>query len=259
VIAELVTLRDKAGLFFFVDDNFAGNFKAAKPLLVELEKLRIRWVTQMSINAAHDEEFLELLTRSGCKGVLIGFESLDADNLKSMGKRFNTMKGGYRQALANLRRHGIRVYGTFIFGYDNDSHETFDETVDFALEQNLYIAAFNHLTPFPGTPLYDRLQQGDRLRYDNWWLDGEYRYNDLPFYPAQMSPEEVTGNCVAARRRFYSWKNIMQRGFDRTNRADFFMFRNFFPINLMHRNEVSQRNGYPLGDETWTGKLLEVV
>ena len=106
-----MTLRDKAGLFFFVDDNFAGNLKAAKPLLVELEKLRIRWVTQISINAAHDEEFLELLARGGCKGVLIGFESLDEGNLKSMGKRFNTMKGGYRQALANLRRHNIRVYG----------------------------------------------------------------------------------------------------------------------------------------------------
>ena len=259
VIAELMTLRDKARLFFFVDDNFAGNLKAAKPLLVELEKLRIRWVTQISINAAHDEEFLELLARGGCKGVLIGFESLDEGNLKSMGKRFNTMKGGYRQALANLRRHNIRVYGTFIFGYDNDSLQTFDETVDFALEQNLYIAAFNHLTPFPGTPLYDRLLQGNRLRYENWWLDGAYRYNDLPFFPVRLSPEEVTGNCVAARRRFYSWKNIMQRGFERTNRADFFMFRNFFPINMMHRNEVSQRNGHPLGDETWTGKLLEVV
>ena len=101
--------------------------------------------------------------------------------------------------------------------------------------------------------------QGNRLRYENWWLDGAYRYNDLPFFPVRLSPEEVTGNCVAARRRFYSWKNIMQRGFERTNRADFFMFRNFFPINMMHRNEVSQRNGHPLGDETWTGKLLEVV
>jgi len=239
VISELTALREKVRLFFFVDDNFAGNLNAAKPLLAELGKLRIRWVTQMSINAAHDEEFLDLLARSGCKGVLIGFESLDADNLKSMGKGFNTMKGGYRQALGNLRRHSIRVYGTFIFGYDNDNHETFSETVDFALEQNLYIAAFNHLTPFPGTPLYDRLVQGDRLRYDNWWLDARYRYNDLPFFPAQLTPEEVTEHCMAARRRFYSWQSILRRGFEKTNRADFFMFRNFFPINLMHRNEVS--------------------
>ncbi|MEA3412908.1 MAG: radical SAM protein [Pseudomonadota bacterium] len=257
VIAELTALRERVRFFFFVDDNFAGNFQAAKPLLDELAKLRIRWVTQMSINAAHDEEFLDLLARSGCKGVLIGFETLDADNLKSMGKRFNAMKGGYPQALRNLRRYGIRVYGTFIFGYDNDNLETFDETVDFALEQNLYIAAFNHLTPFPGTALYERLVLENRLRYDRWWLDDRYRYNDLPFFPRRLTPGQVTENCVAARRRFYSWKSILHRGFDKTNRGDLFMFRNFFPINLMHRGEVAQRNGYPLGDETWKGELLE--
>jgi len=257
VIAELTALRERVRFFFFVDDNFAGNFKATKPLLDELRKLRIRWVTQMSINAAHDEEFLDLLARSGCMGVLIGFETLDADNLKSMGKRFNAMMGGYPQALRNLRRYGIRVYGTFIFGYDNDNLETFDETVDFALEQNLYIAAFNHLTPFPGTTLYERLVRENRLRYDNWWLDDRYRYNDLPFFPERLTPRQVTENCVAARRRFYSWKSILRRGFDKTNRGDLFMFRNFFPINLMHRGEVAQRNGYPLGDETWKGELLE--
>lgn len=257
VVDELLLLRDRVKLFFFVDDNFAGNLKAAKPLLEALQKLNIRWVTQMSINAAHDEEFLGLLARSGCKGVLIGFESLNSDNLKAMGKGFNTMRGGYQQALKNLRRYAICVYGTFIFGYDNDNLDTFTETVDFALEQNLYIAAFNHLTPFPGTPLYARLALEKRLRYDDWWMDKRYRYNDLPFLPEQLTPEQVTEHCVAARRSFYSLKNILQRGFSETNRSDLFMFSKFFPINLMHRNEVSQRDGYPLGDECWTDELLE--
>ncbi len=81
---------------------------------------RLRWVTQMSINAAHDEEFLATLSRSGCQGVLIGFESLDDEVLKAMRKNFNTMRGGFEVALANLRRHNIRVYGTFVFGYDGD-------------------------------------------------------------------------------------------------------------------------------------------
>ena len=114
-------------------------------------------------------------------GVLIGFESLNPENLKDMNKSFNSMRGGFARALKNLRRHRIRVYGTFIFGYDRDTHESFGETVRFAKENSMYIAAFNHLTPFPGTPLYRRLEASGRLLYEAWWLDDRYRYNNIPF------------------------------------------------------------------------------
>ena len=194
ILAELRSLRKSRKVFFFVDDNFAGNIKAAKPLLEELAPLNIRWITQMSINAAHDEEFLELLARSGCKGVLIGFESLDRETLRAMKKNFNAMRGGYEVALRNLRRHNIRVYGTFVFGYQNDTPETFASTVDFAIEQRLYIAAFNHLTPFPGTALYNRLKEENRLRFEAWWLDDEYRYNDVPFIRCWRPVDERAGN-----------------------------------------------------------------
>jgi radical SAM superfamily enzyme YgiQ (UPF0313 family) len=189
--------------------------------------------------------------------VLIGFESLDPGNLRIMKKRFNMMKGGYSAALANLRRFGIGVYGTFVFGYEMDDGESFDRAVDFAIEEDMYIAAFNHMTPFPGTPLYERLRAEGRLRYEPWWLDPRYRYNDLPFFPKQLSPEAVTQGCVAARRRFYGWRSVFKRAM--RNRSDFFMFRNYFPINAMHRHEISLRNGYPLGDESWQGPLLEVA
>ena len=255
VIAELSELRPHKRVFFFVDDNFAGDLKAGKPLLAELAKLDIRWVTQMSINAAHDEAFLAELRRAGCCGVLIGFESMNEANLRAMRKRFNTMRGGYREALANLRRHGIFVYGTFIFGYEHDTPESFDEAVEFAIEEGMYIAAFNHLTPFPGTPLYQRLDHEGRLRFKSWWLDAEYRYNALPFTPQALTPEQVTDGCVAARRRFYSWRNIAVRSRRFIN--DGYVWRNFFLVNAMHRSEITKRNGYPLGDETWRGRLLE--
>lgn len=247
VIRELESLRSSKKLYFFVDDNFAGDIKAGRELLPELEPLKLRWITQMSIHAAHDEVFVEQLARSGCRGVLIGFESLNEANLRLMSKRFNTMKSGYCGGLANLRKHGIAVYGTFIFGYEHDTADSFTEAVEFALAQDMYVAAFNHLTPFPGTPLYRRLQEEGRLRFDAWWLDSRYRYNDLPFVPTNLPPEAVTQGCVEARRRFYAWPSILKRCLG--NRSDWFMFRNFFPINALHRNEISQRNGYPLGDE----------
>jgi radical SAM superfamily enzyme YgiQ (UPF0313 family) len=257
IVAELNSLKNRTKLFFFVDDNFAGNIQIAKPLLATLASMNIRWITQMSINAAFDEEFLALLANSGCKGVLIGFETLDAENLRSMKKGFNTMQGGYVKALENLRRYNIRVYATFVFGYENDTAESFDKTLEFAIAQRFYIAAFNHLTPFPGTPLYSRLQREGRLRFDAWWLDDAYHYNDVPFFPKQLKPEEISRLCVESRRKFYSWSSILKRGFERSNRSDAFMFRNFFPINTMHRADVSNRNGYPLGDENWTGSFLE--
>lgn len=255
VVAELSALKPEKPLFFFVDDNFAGDMKAGKVLLPELAKLNIRWITQMSINAAHDEDFLAALRCAGCRGVLIGFESLDEANLRLMHKRFNTMRGGFRQALANLRRHGLFVYGTFIFGYEHDTPQSFGQAVEFATEEGMYIAAFNHLTPFPGTPLYQRLKEERRLRFQAWWLDPAYRYNALPFVPKTLTPEEVTAGCVAARRRFYAWRSIVRRSTHHWR--DGYVFRNFFLVNAMHRNEISKRDGYPLGDETWRGTLLE--
>src|SRR6185436_13479016 len=132
IVAELVEIRHQRKLFFFVDDNFAGNIPAARELAEAIAPLGVRWVTQMSVDAAHNEDFVETLARSGCRGVLIGFESLDKATLRKMGKKFNTMGGGYGKALGNLRRHGIRVYGTFIFGYGTETEQTFRDSVDFA-------------------------------------------------------------------------------------------------------------------------------
>ena len=125
--------EDRHRLFFFVDDNFAADMAFARELAEALRPLGIRWVTQMSVNAAHDEAFLALLTASGCQGVLIGFESLDAQVLRSMRKTFNTMKTGFDGALSNLRRHGLRVYGTFVFGYDNQGADGFEQAVEYAI------------------------------------------------------------------------------------------------------------------------------
>jgi radical SAM superfamily enzyme YgiQ (UPF0313 family) len=259
IIAEIEQLKAEKRLFFFVDDNFAADMTFARDLAEALAPVGIRWVTQMSINAAHDEAFLAALARSGCKGVLIGFESLDDQVLRAMKKTFNTMRGGFSKALANLRRHGIRVYGTFVFGYDGERAEAFDEAAEFAIDNRFYLAAFNHLTPFPGTPLFGRLQREGRLLQEHWWLDENYGYNGIPFQPATMEPDDIRQGCLRARRRFYTWRSILNRAFDQVNRADAFMFRNFFVINGMHRVEVAKRDHFPLGDPTWNGPLLKVA
>lgn len=257
ILAELEAMRHRP-LIFFVDDNLTADISAAKEFFRALIPLKLRWVSQVSINAAFDDELLALMTASGCQAVLIGFESLNAENLRKMNKGFNLMKGGFEQALANLRRHNIKLYITFVFGYDEDTQDSFGATVDFALRHKFYIAAFNHLTPFPGTPLYRSLQEQGRLLYDAWWLDERYRYNQIPFRPAHMTPERVQRGCVEARARFYSWDNIWRRGLDPVNRSNPLMWMHYYSINALFHGEVHRRDDYPLGDENWQGQLLKV-
>ena len=121
VLAEIEHLPHRP-LLFFVDDNLTANATKAKALLRELARLDVRWVSQVSIAAAHDKELLGLMADSGCVGVLIGFETLNPDNLAAMNKGFNLMGAGYDEAVANLRRHHIRSYITFVFGYEEDTH-----------------------------------------------------------------------------------------------------------------------------------------
>jgi radical SAM superfamily enzyme YgiQ (UPF0313 family) len=257
VVEEIERVRRPGQMIFFIDDNITSSLADAKELMRALVPLRVRWVSQSAINVAWDEEALDLMRRSGCQGILVGFESLDADTLKEMKKGFNLLHGGAAAALANLRRHDLRVYGTFIFGYDHDTAETFDAAVEFAKEQGLFIAAFNHITPFPGTPLYRRMAADGRLLFDPWWLDERYSYNMIPFQPKHMSPQELAERCVAARRSFYSWPSIFRRAGQRVNFNSPFMLANFFVINAMHQWDVASRNGLPLGDQNWRGTLLK--
>lgn len=256
IVDEIRQIRKP--LIFFVDDNITSNMDQAKEFFRALIPLKIRWVSQASINAAHDEEFLRLIKASGCQGLLIGFESLNPDTLRRMRKSFNMMHGGYEQALANLRRHELRLYVTFILGYDDDGGDTLAETLAFAERHKFYIVAFNHLTPFPGTPLYDRLKAEGRLLYDRWWLDPAYRYGMVPFAPRGMTAEDVERRCIEARQRFYSLSSILRRSLDfSVNSRNWFMWTHFFSINLLFRSEVLQRKGFPLGDERYTGPLLK--
>jgi radical SAM superfamily enzyme YgiQ (UPF0313 family) len=255
VLAELRSLP--AGrLIFFVDDNFTADVEGVKELLRAMIPLHRRWVTQMSIHAAHDEELLDLLRRAGCQAVLIGFESLSPETLREMKKSFNAMSGGYEKALNNLRRYNIRLYATFVFGYDADTLQTFDEVFTFAMEQEFYVAAFSHLMPFPGTPLYRRLEQEGRLLYPAWWLDSDYRFSQVPFHPRNMSSEELSEKCMELRRRFYSLRNILAR-INTWNCGSPFLGLRFLPVNLLQKFEASKRFNFPLGDENWTGTILK--
>ncbi len=259
VLEEIDEIRQKKGMIFFVDDNFASDPDKALELCAALRGRGLRWVSQASNTAAWTPGLLDAMRESGCVGVLIGLESLDERTLIGMHKRFNTLRGGHVETLARFREAGLCVYGTFIFGNDHDTPDVFEQTVDFAIDQGLFIAAFNHITPFPGTPLYARLRSENRLVHDAWWLDESYRYNEIPFTPLGMSREMLETGCLNARRRFYRWSGIARR-YRRHEilRRGLWMRFNYWMINLMHQKDTVGRSGMPLGDRNDPRPLLEV-
>jgi len=257
IVEEIRSFGKNPPLLFFVDDNLVATPAWTKELCRAIEPLGVQWVGQAAITMTRDEELLELLHRSGCQGVLIGFESLDPRNLAAMGKTFAHTDDGLEAALERLRRHHLRLYATFVFGYEHDTLESFERTVEFCRQQRIFMVAFNHLTPFPGTPLYKRLEAQGRLLFPRWWLDDAYRYGMAPF-SLSLPAEVVTERCVAARKAFYSLASIAGRLLEPTNTGNRRMFQAYVFINLLLRKEAAQREGYPLGDLTFRGPLLEV-
>lgn len=257
ILHELQELRKN--VIFFVDDNVTSRMEEAKELFRRMIPLKLRWIGQASITAAWDEEFLKLLKASGCQGLLVGFESLEPTVLGSMGKSFNVAKGGYGPAIAQFRKHGIRLYGTFIIGYDGDSEATVHRALNFALEQQFFLAAFNHLTPFPNTPLYHQLEEEKRLTYGRWWLSETYRYGEIPFDPIGLDRKTIQHLCHWARGQFYGLSGLLKRAQAVSwNLRSPFMTWQFFAINHLMGRDVSARDGLPLGDAGWEGKLLSV-
>jgi radical SAM superfamily enzyme YgiQ (UPF0313 family) len=190
------------------DDNIAGDLKYAKKLFRELARHRKWWSSQASIHAAQDDEFLELAARSGCKQLFVGLESISQASLDEVRKGFNRVTD-YARAIERIHSHGIAVQAGIVFGFDNDTHAIFGETVDFLEGAGVQNATFNILTPFPGTRLYHRLEAEGRILTRDW-----SKYNgraDVVFQPRQMSPEELLAGYQRANQRFYSWRSVRMR------------------------------------------------
>ncbi len=246
-------------LLFLVDDNVVADFDRAKALFRELAPLKVKWISQGTLNVVKDPELLDLMQKSGCVGMLIGFESLSSENLKAMNKGFNEFSGGYSEALAKLRDHAVKIYATFVFGYDHDTPDLFERTLEFAMQQKFFVAAFNHLQPFPGTPLYRRMEAEGRLLYDRWWLEPGLRFGNIVFQPRSMAPEELFERLMDLRRRFFSYRGILSRSWDfKCNLANPFAGGVYFLVNALLKKEINDKWGLPLGDLSQPDPLLSL-
>jgi len=246
IVSEIKQSKNK--IIFFIDDNITSKREHILALCKAITPLKIKWASQVALSVAKDDELLKAIKKSGCQLLLIGFESLDNANLDQMNKSWNYKLGERDEMVRKIHKAGIGIYSTFVFGFDFDSAGNFDATVNFAMKHKFFFAAFNHLLPFPGTPLFERLQRENLLLYDKWWLKNDYKYGDIPYRPKNISPEDLKEYCANARRRFFKPLSILKRGIAS-------MFRNanplitaiFFSQNKALRKEVDKKLDLPVG------------
>jgi radical SAM superfamily enzyme YgiQ (UPF0313 family) len=167
----------------------------------------VQWYGLATVLLADDPVLLELAGRSGCKGLLMGLESISPQNLRQSHKSFNS-PDKFVRVVERLHEHGIALQGCFVFGLDHDGPDVFLKTARFAVEAGIDLPRFAVVTPFPNTGLYKRLETEGRILTRNWELyDGQH----VVFRPAKLSVEELQRGTEAAWKHAYSFPSIARR------------------------------------------------
>ncbi len=249
VIKEIQSQKRK--FLFFVDDNIVCNREKAKELFRALIPLKVHWVSQGSIDMLKDEELMRLMVKSGCLGLVIGFESINPESIEQMNKSSNKTGSGnlYESEIKQLRKWGLQTWAAFTVGHDADTVESIRATCDFAIKNKFTFAAFNILMPYPNTELYHKLEKEGRLLYDQkWWLHEEYRFNYASIVPKNMTAEELTEISFDCRRRFNKWSSIVHRALEfHTNMRTPYRFLTYLIYNPLFKKEVYKKQGMRFG------------
>ncbi|MGV7929755.1 MAG: B12-binding domain-containing radical SAM protein [Spirochaetota bacterium] len=211
VVEEIEILKKQFGRNTFImitDDDIAANSIRSKSLFQALIPLNIQWMSQGSIAMAKDDEYLELMVKSGGTRIIMGFESISADNLKEMKKNPANKLADYSLDVKKIQSYGVAIIGAFVFGFDGDDKNCFDATADFIIDNNIALPQLFSLTPFPGTALTKRLEKENRILSKDWKL---YTGSTVMFMPKLMSPQELEDGYYYAIQKVYSYKNIWKR------------------------------------------------
>tara|TARA_B100000959_G_C14958949_1_gene614946 strand:+ start:359 stop:1663 length:1305 start_codon:yes stop_codon:yes gene_type:complete len=205
VVRQIHECSDK--MIFFVDDNIAINKKYAKELFKALTPLKISWSGQFSINAANDDELLTLCAKSGCKLLFTGFETLNSKNLDDVDKSWmDTEK--FPGLIENIHKHGIGVYGSFMFGFEKDTSDIFHQTLMFCEENKLDLALFSAIFPVDGSKFHKQLKAENRIfEKDSSKFNGQHS----TFKTKNMTSRELDDGLRWIWKEFYSKPSMKKR------------------------------------------------
>jgi radical SAM superfamily enzyme YgiQ (UPF0313 family) len=208
IIQELRRYDTPDHFVFFCDDNFAANRARARELVEAMlaEKFRFQWSTQVRTDLARDPELVRLMKRAGCHTVFIGLESVNPQSLAEMKKRQSLED--MRHAVRVIQSAGIHIHGMFVFGFEEDRWNTVEATIRFVREMKLTSVQLLILTPLPGSELYERLSQENRITSFDWDL---YDTHHVVFRPKGLTPLELQLAQVYGHTRLYALGECLRK------------------------------------------------
>lgn len=207
-IIEEIQAMDSPYLFF-VDDALGLNRNAAKELFSQMIPLRRRWLAQGTVSLAEDLELLSLMKRSGCLGLLVGFESVQKETQNQV-RKIKNLEIDFYEAMRRFHGEGFGILGSFVFGFDYENKDVFEQTFEFIMRSHMDVVQLRILTPYPGTRLYRRLLEEDRLFVRDWWLHG-FPPDTVLFRTKSMTVDELITGYANLNRQSYSWGAITKR------------------------------------------------
>jgi len=191
----------------FNDVSLVDDPEYAKELFTAMVPWRKKWGGLVTADSLLNTELLDLMVASGCVYLLIGFESGDQETLRGIRKNFNQSLR-YKDLVAMLQRRGITIQGCFVFGFDHEDGDVFASTVDLVQELGVDIPRYSLYTPYPGTVLFKRLMNEQRILSFNW---NDYDTMHVVIRPQQMTPDELYRGFKWAYRETFRLQRIVRR------------------------------------------------
>lgn len=218
--------------FLFLDLSPIEDPVYVKRLYRELIPLKKVWGGLATMEIARDEEMLRLASASGCRGLLLGIESVAPETVRRMGKGRLNRPADYYEEIRKLHDAGIAVNGCFVFGHDGDDASVFDRTIEFIDRAAIDLPRFALATPFPATPLYNKLKREGRLLHENW---DYYDTQHVTFRPARMTPDELLEGHLRAWREAYRLPMVARRIMKSGASRSALVLQHTVPTNLTYR------------------------
>jgi radical SAM superfamily enzyme YgiQ (UPF0313 family) len=213
VARELAEITRRFGHPFLelADDNTFVDKRWSRELVRTLAAAGVHWFTETDVSVADDPELLDRLADSGCRQVLIGFESPSARSLRGIEARDWKARrhDRYRQAIDAIQRRGVTVNGCFMLGLDGDTPEIFPAVEHFVKDSGLMEVQVTVLTPFPGTALHRRLRAEGRLLRERYWE--RCTLFDVNFVPRGMSVADLEQGLEYLMGALYSTEAVRDR------------------------------------------------
>jgi radical SAM superfamily enzyme YgiQ (UPF0313 family) len=198
---------------YFLDDHLFGSPRFASALFAGLRGMGRVWQAAGTVRAVLQPGLIEQAAACGLRSLFVGFETLSPHNLQAQHKNHNANLD-YAKAIRKLHDLGIMVNASFVFGLDEDDESVFERTVAWAVDQGIETATFHILTPYPGTPLYTRMQSEQRITSHNY---DHYDTRHVVFQPARISAQALQAGYWRAYQQFYSWPSIAEAAWTKPN------------------------------------------